>query len=248
MTARVLSVGVSIAAAAAGFALPVPAASVTAAGPKAAPEVTLMVASARRTLLPAQRVRVRAGRLRVPGAGSCPLSPGTALAALDAARRRGRLRYGVRRQPGCTPETLFVDAINGRRNAGDGGWEYKVDGRTPAVGAAVPAGQGGARVRPGSRVLWFYCLHANRCQRTLELRLADRTQPAAPVTVTVLGRDDNGRGAPVAGATVTLAGASATTDAAGAAQLVAPARPGTYPVSATVPGMVDAFPQGLTVG
>jgi len=252
VTARTFSVG-ALLAVVAGSAAPVLAAPGTAtssrAAPRsAAPQVTLLVAGTQGTLLPAQRVRVSAGRLPVPGAGRCPLGPGTPLAALDAARRRGRLRFGVRRQSACTPETLFVDDIDGRRNAGDGGWEYKVDGRTPAVGAAVPAGQGGARLHSGSRVLWFYCLRANRCQATLELRLAARAQPGAPLTVSVLGRDDNGRATPVAGAAVTVAGATAITDALGAVHLVAPARPGSYPVSATAPGLVDAFPQALRVG
>jgi len=57
----------------------------------------------------------------------------------------------------------------------------------------------------------------------------------------VRGYDDQGRGVAVAGATVTLGSARATTDSGGVAQLVVPAT-GRLKLGATRSGMVPAFP------
>ena len=66
------------------------------------------------------------------------------------------------------------------------------------------------------------------------------------VHVVVRGYDEQGRGKAIAGATVRLGGATATTGADGAATLRAPA--GRHRLSASKPGLVPAFPQTVTVG
>jgi hypothetical protein len=63
----------------------------------------------------------------------------------------------------------------------------------------------------------------------------------------VRGYDDNGRGVNVAGATVTLGSASATTAADGTATLTVPAASGRIRLTATHAGMVDAFPREVAV-
>ena len=68
-----------------------------------------------------------------------------------------------------------------------------------------------------------------------------------PVRVTVRGYDDQGRGAAVPGATVTLGSATATTDASGVAQVVVP-EAGRLALDASRGGMVPAFPTVVTAG
>jgi hypothetical protein len=65
--------------------------------------------------------------------------------------------------------------------------------------------------------------------------------------VTVRGYDDQGRGVAVPGATVTLGSATATTDAAGVAQVAVPAS-GRLALNATRAGMVPAFPGEVRAG
>jgi hypothetical protein len=105
-------------------------------------------------------------------------------------------------------------------------------------------------LRAGDRLLWFYC-RAQRtggCQRTLEAT-PDRASaaPGETVRVTVRGYDDQGRGIAVAGATVTLGSATATTDAAGVAQVVVPAA-GRLALGAARTGMIPAFPGAVRAG
>ena len=64
--------------------------------------------------------------------------------------------------------------------------------------------------------------------------------------VTVRGYDDNGRGVTVAGATVRLGSAVATTDANGVAQVTAPAA-GTAVLTAERAGMVRSWPTKVRV-
>ena len=113
-----------------------------------------------------------------------------------------------------------------------------------------PVGRGCVvtRLRTGEQVLWFWCTaHAGGCERTLEILSAPATvSGGAPVSVTVRGRDNEGRGAPVAGAIVKLGADFASTDATGRATLIAPAQPGSYQLTAMRPGLVPAFP-GTTV-
>ena len=109
----------------------------------------------------------------------------------------------------------------------------------------------GRGLRSGQRVLWYWCelSAAERCPPTLEIGLdADRVAPGGAVQATVRAYDDDGHGAPVAGATATLGDATATSGADGAATLVAPTAPGAYDVTGTAPGDVSGFPARLEVG
>ena len=75
-------------------------------------------------------------------------------------------------------------SLGGEANRGRSGWEYKVDGVAGSTGAADPSGPlgNGRRLRPGARVLWFWCKASGRgCERTLEVAPAAssivRTEP-----------------------------------------------------------------------
>ena len=59
--------------------------------------------------------------------------------------------------------------------------------------------------------------------------------------------DDDGHGTLAAGATIALAGATATAGPDGSATLAAPAAPGRYEVTATAPGDVTGFPAEVEV-
>jgi hypothetical protein len=148
---------------------------------------------------------------------------------------------------------LYVAAVAGERERGRAGWVYKVGHRAGTTGAADPAGPFGTGrlLRAGQRVLWFWCDAAPAtysCQRTLDTRLsAARVAPGGALRVTVRGYDDQGRGVPVAGATVRLGRARAVTGADGAAVLTAPAHRGAVRVSATRAGMVRAFEREVAV-
>lgn len=147
---------------------------------------------------------------------------------------------------------LYVVGIAGRRAQGRAGWVYKVGRRAGTSGAADPAGPFGTgrRLRRGDRVLWFWCRldRAGGCPRTLEVRPQGRARPGRPLRVTVRGYDDHGRGAPVAGATVRLGRASATTDARGVATVTVPDHAhGRMRLRAHRRGTVPAFPTRVVV-
>ena len=97
---------------------------------------------------------------------------------------------------------------------------------------------------------WFYCrMGVGSCQRTLELTVGgSRFAPRAAIRAQVRGYDDAGRGVAVAGATVRLGAATVVTGPDGAATIAAPAVPGRYVLAATGPGLVPAFPLGVTIG
>src|SRR3954447_7873578 len=162
-------------------------------------------------------LRVRVGRRR------CAAGSRTALAALVRSKP-GRIR--VRDFGSCSHHVrdasgLYVSAIGREAERGHGGWVYKVGHKAATAGAADPAGPfGSGRLRRGQRVTWFYCLKAGACQSTLELR-ARVDQSGA--TVTARSYDDDGKGRPAAGATVSAGAASATTGADGRARLSLPA-------------------------
>jgi hypothetical protein len=65
--------------------------------------------------------------------------------------------------------------------------------------------------------------------------------------VKVIGYDNEGRGAPVAGAIVRVGSDFASTDAAGRAVLIAPPTPGRYAVVAARHGLVTSFPETILV-
>ena len=90
---------------------------------------------------------------------------------------------------------------------------------------------------------WFFCrLRDGGCQRTLGL--AATVEPGA-VSVTVRGYDDEGRGVPVEGATVSAGSVTAVSGADGSARLVLP--PGRHRLVAAKDGLVRSFGEGVTV-
>ena len=185
-------------------------------------------------------VSVRVGRRR------CKVGTGTALAALVRSRvSRVRLRdFGSCSRRARDAGQLFVTAIGRDRNRGQSGWVYKVGRRGATAGAGDPRGPfGRGRLRSGQRVVWFYCLRAANCQRTLSLRA--RAEGGGAVTVSVVGYDDEGRGVKVAGAEVHVGAVSARTDAKGVARASLP--PGRYRVHATKKGLVRSFPERVLV-
>jgi hypothetical protein len=188
----------------------------------------------------AKEVRVRVGRKR------CTAGEGTALAALVRSRV-GRL--GLRDYGSCSTRArdsagLFVSSIRGERNRGQDGWVYKVGHRGATAGAADPSGAfGRGRLKRGQRVTWFYCrLREGGCQRTLALEA--RAEPGA-LTVTVRGYDDEGRGVPVEGATVSAGTVTAVSGADGGARLALPAGP--HRLLAEKAGLVRSFSERVTV-
>jgi hypothetical protein len=190
---------------------------------------------------------VRASRVLVRVEGRrCAAGDGTALAALVRSRP-GRLRlldFGTCSRKPRDGSGLFVSAIGPDRSRGQNGWVYKVGRRSATAGAADPSGPfGRGRLRSGQRVTWFYCrLRAGGCQRTLEVRAS--SEPGGLVA-TVRGYDNEGRGVPVEGATVTAGGASALTGPDGSARLALPA--GVHRVVASKAGLVRSFAERVEV-
>ena len=221
-----------------------------------APIVHSMVVGVGGTILsPAREVSASAVSVRV-GARSCAVAAATPLAVLVAVRSTGGPAIALRDYGHCGASPvnsgqLFVYSLGGERNRGQDGWEYKVGGVAGSTGAADTSGPrgDGRRLRAGEQVLWFWCTaHAGGCQRTLALSSAAAAVPGGgAVAVTVRGRDNEGRGAPVAGAIVKLGADFASTDSAGHATLIAPAQPGGYQLTATRRGLVPAFPGTVVV-
>jgi hypothetical protein len=216
-----------------------------------------MVVGRTATLLSDTRVRAAQATVHV-GRRRCTVGAATPLAALIAARRAGAPAARLRDFGHCSARAadagqLFVSGLGRDRNHGRDGWEYKVGHRSGTTGAGDLSGAfgDGHRLRSGQRVLWFWCVLSagDSCQRTLEVVPSARHVGAgASVAVTVTGYDDAGHGLPQAGATVTLAGTSAITDAQGQSTLTAPSRPGRFAVSAQRAGLVPSFPEVIDVG
>ena len=188
----------------------------------------------------AKQVRVRVGGRR------CTAGEGTALAALVRSRV-GRL--GLRDFGSCSTRArdsagLFVSSIKGERNRGQDGWVYKVGNRGATAGAADPGGAfGRGRLKRGQRVTWFFCrLRGGGCQRTLALEA--RRDPGT-VSVTVRGYDDEGRGVPVQGATVSAGSVTSLTGADGRATLAL--SPGRHRLVAEKDGLVRSFAERVVV-
>ena len=188
----------------------------------------------------AKEVSVKVDRRR------CTAGGGTALAALVRSRV-GKL--GLRDFGSCSKRPrdgagLFVKSIRGERNRGQDGWVYKVGNRGATAGAADPAGAfGRGRLRAGQRVTWFFCrLRDGGCQRTLGLKAS---LDGAELLVTVRGYDDEGRGEPVEGATVTAGALSVLTAADGSARL--PAEAAASRLVATKDGLVRSFAERVAV-
>jgi hypothetical protein len=237
------------------------AASSAAARPRArqtggAPVVQSMVVGRGEIVLsPARALSASASSVRVAGR-TCAVSRGTPLAVLTALTRAGGPRFALRDYGRCgrapaDSGQLFVYSLGGERNLGQSGWEYKVDGVAGSTGAADPSGPrgDGRRLRAGDQVLWFWCeAHAGGCQRTLEMSAASASvAPGAGLSVTVRGRDNEGRAVPVSGAIVRLGSNFASTDSGGHALVPAPSAPGRYPLEATRRGLVPSFPGTVVV-
>ena len=231
-------------AVAAGLALP------AAAGARA--KVDVMVVGKSALLAGPQRVALKPRTARV-GGRRCALGSRTPLSALAGTSVSFRLRdYGACSLRARDAGSLYVAKIGPDREIGADGWVYKVGNRAGSGGAADPSGSFGTGrlLRDGQRVLWFWCVKdaSDACQRTLAITPARSTSaPGAPLRVAVRGYDDNGAGVAVAGATVTLAGASAVSGPDGVATLPAPAYAGRYRVRAERAGMVAAFPARVAV-
>lgn len=221
-----------------------------------APRVEAMIVGVGDSQLMSPRaLTARAATVHVRG-HACTVAAGTPLAVLLAARQSGGPGFAVRDYGRCGSRSadsgqLFVYSVGGQTNRGQSGWEYKVDGVSGATGAADQSGPhgDGRRLRPGQRVLWFWCESGPRgCQRTLEVS-AQSTSVArgGMLSVSVTGYDNEGRGAPVAGAIVTLGADFASTGSSGRASLIAPASPGRYALSAARGGLVQSFPEQIAV-
>jgi hypothetical protein len=223
----------------AGGAATVPAA----AGAAAAPRVQQMVAFRDGHAL-AKRVSAAAASIRV-GGRRCAVAARTPLAVL-AHSRSGRLRFrdfGACSSRPSDATGILVIGIGPDRNHGQRGWVYKVGHRAATAGAGDPGGPfGRGRLRARQRVTWFYCLRAESCQRTLDLRA---TPIAGGVAATVTGYDDAGHGVRIEAATVSAGSVTGTTGADGRVQLPLPR--GAHRLVARKDGLVRSFTERVEV-
>jgi hypothetical protein len=236
-----LVVGIATVATAAPTAAPGAAAPPARAAHAArgAASATMMVVGRARTLLAPRSVRLGAGSVKI-GRKRCPVPAGTALAGLLAAR----IPIRVTNAAGCDPASMFVTRVGSDANRGLGGWEYKVGHVSPSFGAGDPGG----RLRSGRQLLWFWCVSASACQRTLAVVPATgRTTAGSRLAVRVVGYDDNGHGRAITGATAHLGPSSAITGPGGSAQLTVPSSSGRYQLSAAKAGLVTSFPTEVVV-
>jgi hypothetical protein len=235
------------------IALIAAAVAVAAPAPAAAATVDVMVVGKTRVLRGPKQVKLKPRTVRVSGK-RCRVLGATPLSVLAATH----LKLGFRDYGSCGKRPrdaggLYVTAVAGEREKGNGGWVYKVGRRAGTTAAADPAGPFGTghRLHGGQRITWFWCelQSSGSCQRTLEAR-PDRTSaaPGEALRVTVRGYDDQGKGVTVQGATVRLGSASAVSGADGVAVLTVPAASGTLRLQAERSGMVRAFPRGVAVG
>jgi len=219
------------------------------AAPEAAPAatVTTMVAGKTQVLRKAKPVRIVDKRRVRVGGRRCTVAGATPLGVLAGAGLPLRIRdYGRCGRRTADAASLFVTRIGTERNRGQDGWVYKVNRIVSSAGAGDRSAR---RLRSGDHLLWFYCRQrATGCQRTLEA-VPDRTAaaPGEVVRVRVRGYDDQGRGIPVAGATVRLGSASALSGPDGAAEITVPG-PGRLALTAERAGMVASFPGEVRAG
>jgi hypothetical protein len=185
------------------------------------------------------------------GGRPCKVGASTPLAALVAFLRKQRTGYLIHDYGSCTRTNaaaagqLFVRRIGEDANKGSDGWFYKLNDRAPELGAGDPA----ARVHPGDRLLWFYCVfdeRARSCQRSLRI-VPVSGSTSQNLRVTVRGYDNPGHWVPVAGATVAIGPLTTSSGADGDAALRPGGGPGRYGVTAKKSGMIDAFPVIVTV-
>jgi hypothetical protein len=175
------------------------------------------------------------------GAKRCAVGARTPLAALARTTLALKVRdYGSCSKRPADAAALYLRGIGKQVERGADGWVFKIGRKTPSTGAGDPA----SRLRDGSRLTWFWCRNGTGgCQRTLEATPDSTTAaPGSPLRVTVRGYDDRGKGKAVAGATVTLGDAEATTGEDGVAVLTVPSGAATLSLMAGKPGLVPAFP------
>lgn len=220
-----------------------------------APSVQAMVVGQGGEVLAGARGVTAAATTVRAGSRTCAVAAGTPLAVLAALSRAGGPAFAVRdyghcgASPGSSGE-LFVYELGGERNSGQDGWEYKVGGTAGSTGAASTDGPfgNGRLLSGGARVLWFWCqAHGGGCQRTLEVSGADSVGRGGRLSVQVTGYENEGHGAPVSGAVVTLGSDFATTGTNGRATLIAPSSAGRYELSARRSGLVPSFPVAVQV-
>jgi hypothetical protein len=228
-------------------------ATLLAPAPALAKRVDVLVVGKSGVLRGPRSVPLKARSVKV-GHKRCAVGKATPLSMLVATK----LRLKLRDQGSCSKDprdagAIYVAAVGGQRESGHSGWVYKVGNRAGTTGAGDPSGPFGTgkRLRGGQQVLWFWCTlnAAGGCQRTLDAK-PDRTHaaPGESLSVTVRGYDDQGKGVPVAGATVHLGSAGALTGADGVATLTVPAAHGRLRVRAEHAGMTGGFPREVTVG
>lgn len=215
------------------------------------PRVEVMVVGAARVLQEPRSVRAPAFTV-APGRKRCAVAAGTPLSALEGLRRAGGPGFSVVDMGACSSRAadagaLFVTRVGPDRNRGRNGWVYKVGRRVGTAGAADATGPfGSGRLRSRARLTWFWCVlsRVSACQRTLEANPASTTVAGgATLRVLVRGFDDGGHGSRVAGATVHLGSAQATTAANGMATLTVPASAaGTLRLVAARSGLVRSYP------
>jgi hypothetical protein len=215
-------------------------------------KVEVMVVGKRDVLVPAKEVTLKPRAVGVDGK-RCAIGRATPLSALAGTGISFRLvDYGACSRRPRDAGSLYVRQIGRERAKGRDGWVYKVGRRVGSGGAADPAGPFGTgrKLRAGQQVLWFWCVKdaSDSCQRSLETSAAGAVAPGGPLAVTVRGYDENGKGVPVAGATVRLGEATAVTGADGVAVVTAPATVGSHELEASKPGLVPAFPRTVQVG
>jgi hypothetical protein len=214
--------------------------------------VDVMVVGKREVLVPAKRVPLKQRFAGVDGK-RCGLGRATPLSALAGTGISFRLvDYGACSRKPRDAGSLYVRQIGRDRESGRDGWVYKVGRRSGSSGAADPTGPFGTgrMLRAGQNVLWFWCVKDARdsCQRTLEVSAAGTVAPGAPLSLTVRGYDEAGKGVAVEGATVRLGDASGVTGAGGVTTVTAPATAGRYALQASKPGLVLSFPRRVRVG
>ena len=223
------------------------------AAPASAARVQVLVVGKDRVLRGPKHVTLKPRTVAV-GHRRCRIGAATPLSALAATHLKLRLRdYGHCTKRPADASGLYVSAVAGVRERGNGGWVYKVGRRAGTTAAADLSGPFGTgrRIHAGQRITWFWCVlqRSGSCQRTLEVRPQHSpAQPGEALRVTVRGYNDQGKGVAVSGATVRLGSATATTGAGGIAVLRVPSTPGTLKLRATRAGMVQAFPREVKIG
>jgi len=201
-----------------------------------------LVATPQRAVLARSKDSGRARSCMAPAA-----TPLAALLALHAPRVRV-IDYASCSARARDAAGLYVDRVGGDVARGSDGWVYKVGRLVYSTGAADVA----RKLKGGQRLLWFYChmQTTGGCQRTLDLSVAASSPGPFPVgsalNLVVRGYDDRGKGVPIGGASVTIAGVTAMSQADGTVSITPPFA-GRFTATATAPGLVRSFPLLVTV-